>query len=50
MYKYIYTGSAPVNLKGFGIVMPNQVIEVDFQINNGKFELVKESISKKKRK
>ena len=37
--KYTYLGNQPVELVGFGIVYPKDVIEVSFEINHPNFKL-----------
>lgn len=40
--KYQYVGSTQVHIAGYGLVEPNEVISVDFEINNPDFVPVKE--------
>lgn len=47
--KYKYQGKVAVNLAGYGLVNPREEIEVDFEVNNPLFRLVKEKISKKRK-
>lgn len=49
-YKYKYTGKLTVYVAGFGEVQPDEVIEVEQEINHPDFELIEEDQLKKNKK
>lgn len=48
--KYKYTGKLTVYVAGFGEVEPDEVIEVEQEINHPDFELIEEDQPKKNKK
>lgn len=48
--KYKYTGKLSVYVAGFGEVKPDEVIEVEREINHPDFELIEEDQLKKGKK
>lgn len=48
--KYKFTGKLTVYVAGYGEVKPDEVIEVEREINHPDFELIEEEQSKKGKK